>query len=71
MEYIAKFDFKIYADTPTLARIASGFLIKEIVERFAQKINSTLNPDRLLWFYSAHDYTIVNMLNSLGLFEVF
>lgn len=70
MEYIAKFDYKTYADTPQLARLKSGFLLKEMLERFSQKINSTLQPNRSVWFYSGHDVTILNMLNSLGLFEV-
>lgn len=70
MEYIAQFYHKIYADTPSLARIESGFLLREILERFSQKINSTLQPDRTLWFYSAHSITISFMLESLGLFKV-
>lgn len=70
MEYIATFDFKTYTDTPQLARLKSGFLIKEILEHFSQKVNSTLQPNRSVWFYSAHDITITNMLNSLGLYEV-
>lgn len=69
MEYIATFDYTLYADTPELARFASGFLIKEILDNFSQKANSTLNPDRSLWIYSGHDYSIVNALNSLGLFK--
>lgn len=69
MEYIAAFDFVLYADTPELARFASGFLIKEIVENILQKINATLHPNRSLWLYSGHDYTIANALNSFGLFK--
>ena len=71
MEYIATFDFKIFTDTPELARLKSGFLLKEILEHFSQKINSTLQPNRSLWLYSAHDITMTNLLNSLRLFEVF
>lgn len=70
MEYIAQFDYKTYADTPDLARLKSGFLLKEMLKHFSQKINSTLKPNRSLWLYSGHDLTILNMLNSLGLFEV-
>lgn len=69
MEYIGKFDFVLYASTPEMARFASGFLIKEILEHFTQKVNSTLNPDRVLWLYSGHDYSITNALNSFGLFK--
>lgn len=71
MEYIAKLLIKSNADTPELARLKSGFLIKEIMERFNQKISSTIQPDRSLWLYSAHDLTIANVLNAFGLFEVF
>lgn len=70
MEYIATFDYKTYADTPLLARLKSGFLLKEILEHFSKKVDSTLQPNRTLWLYSGHDITILNMLNSLGLFEV-
>lgn len=52
MEYIAKFDYKTYADTTQLARLKSGFLLKEIMDHFSQKINSTLKPDRSMWLYS-------------------
>lgn len=70
VDYIVKFSYRMYTDTKQLARLKSGFLLKEILEHFSQKANSTLSPDRSLWLYSAHDYTVSNMLNSLGLFEV-
>lgn len=57
--------------TPELARLTSGFLLKEILQRFDKKVDSTLQPNRSLWVYSGHDYTLVNLLNSLGLFKVF
>lgn len=69
MEYISAFDFVLYAATPELARFASGFLFKEILEKFTQKINATLDPDRVLWLYSGHDYSITNALNSFGLYK--
>lgn len=70
MEYIAKLHINSYAATPELARLKSGFLIKEIMERFKKKIDATLSPDRSLWLYSAHDYTIANMLNAFGVYKV-
>lgn len=69
MGYIAAFDYVLYSATPDLARFASGFLFKEILEHFTQKINATLDPDRSLWLYSGHDYSITNALNSLGMFN--
>lgn len=70
MEYIAKLHLKLFTDTKELAKLKSGFLIKEIMERFNRKTTSNLHPDRSLWLYSAHDITIGNVLNALGLFEV-
>lgn len=67
MEYIAQFDFKTYADTPELARLKSGFLLKEMLEHFTQKINSQLTPNRSLWLYSGHDLTILNMVNHIAI----
>lgn len=46
-------------------RIRSGFLIKEMLERFKAKQNGTLTPDRSLWMYSAHSSTITTLLNGL------
>lgn len=70
MEYIAGFHHKLGSATTELARLQSGYLIKEILDRFMQKINETLNPNRSLWLYSAHDITISYLMNSLGIFEV-
>lgn len=69
-EFCANYDFKIRANTPLLARLSIGFLVREMLEHFEQKMNSTLQSDRSLWLYSAHDTTIANVLNGLGLFEV-
>lgn len=69
-EWVANRDFQLQTNTPELARLKSGFLIREILDRFSQKMKSQLNPDRSLWLYSAHDTTVANILNALGLFEV-
>lgn len=70
LQQIAIFYYKMGSDNKKLARLQSGFLIREMFERFGQKINSTLKPNRSLWLYSAHDLTIISMLNSLKVFEV-
>lgn len=57
-------------NTKLLARLKVGFLIREIFARFTMKKDSTLTPNRVLWMYSAHDETIINVLNALNLFEV-
>lgn len=38
--------------------------------RFKKKSSSSLDPNRSLWIYAAHDLTIVNILNALNLFDV-
>lgn len=69
-EFLMKFYFIIFTQTTEMKRLKSGFLLKEILDRFTNKTQSTLTPDRNLWMYFAHDITLSNMLNSLGLFEV-
>lgn len=70
MEYIASYIFKLGSASPRLSKLKSGYLLKEMIQRFEQKINSTLQPDRSLWLLSGHDFTISNLLESLGMFEV-
>lgn len=70
LEWISNFAFEEATNTKELARLKSGFLLREILDRFNAKANSTLTPNRSIWLYSAHDLTIANMLNSLNLFEV-
>lgn len=67
---LAAKSFQTNTSTPELARLKSGFLIREILNRFTNKIESKLMPDRSIWIYSAHDSTIASVLNSLALFEV-
>lgn len=47
----------------------SGPLLDEIVTRMYGKKNGTLNPNRMLWIYSAHDFTILNLLNAMKLYD--
>lgn len=72
MEKIALIRLKYPTGTKLLARLKSGFLLKEMIEHFSQKINATLEPsDRVLWFYSGHErfcfYIIISMQNKLQL----
>lgn len=70
LEKMAAFWFSMESGTKLLARIRSGFLLKEMLERFTMKKDSKLSPNRKLWIYSAHDTTVAGLLNTLGLFEV-
>lgn len=59
------FAYKTY--TPLLARLKSGPLLKEILMNFD---NKSLSKEKTnLWIYSAHDTTVANMLNTLGVFK--
>lgn len=69
-EYISISWYGLFTQTTEMKRLRSGFLLKEIFDRFTNKTLSTLSPDRNLWLYFAHDITISNMLNSLGLYKV-
>lgn len=62
--------FQFTSNTTDIKRLKSGFLIREMLKHFTEKTESKLKPDRSLWMYSGHDYTIVNLLSALGAFEV-
>lgn len=70
MTYISDFTFSISTYTRQLARLKTGPLVKDMLERFVDKSKGKLNPDRSVWIYSAHDTTVANLLNTLKLFEV-
>lgn len=70
MEQISLAFYKAITGTPEMARNRGGFLIKDMLKNFSQKINPTQQANRSLQLYSAHDVTLANVLNSLGLFEV-
>lgn len=68
LEYFSAIDMMVETHTTELKKIRSGFLLKEMLNRFKDMI---ISPNgRLLWIYSAHDITIVNFLNSLNVYEV-
>lgn len=70
MKWVSARSFASNTNTNTLARLKTGFLLKDILDRFANKTAANLLPDRKLWVYSGHDTTIANVLNTLGLFEL-
>lgn len=70
LEYLATHFYSIFTHSTEMKKLRAGFLLKEILDRFKEKTQSLLSPDRTLWMYFAHDTTIANVLNSLGLFEV-
>lgn len=69
-KYLAEFYFAMYTQTTLMKTLRMGYLLKEILDRSENKTMSSLNPDRSLWMYFAHDNTIVDLLNGLGVYEV-
>lgn len=70
MKYIREVNYKIKS-IPQLVRLKTGFLIKDIFDRFSQKMDGTLKPtNRTLWVYSGHSTTIKLLFNGLGLSSV-
>lgn len=67
---LSAFEGWTYIGTCEMSRLYSGFLLREIVERFTLKSEGALKPNRTLWLYSAHDETLTGFLNLLGLFDV-
>lgn len=69
-EDLANFVSTIFTRTSKFKQLRAGFLAKEILDRSRQKMLSKLSPDRSMWMYFAHSSTINDMLNSLGLQQV-
>lgn len=53
-----------------MAKFMTGFLLKDILDRFTLKTQDSLSPNRKLWMYSSHDLTLFSLLRSLDLLEV-
>lgn len=70
LQQITEFWFRSFTATPALARLRAGYFLKELLENFTNKTLGTLSPDRTFFMYSAHDVTLVNILNSLKLYDV-
>jgi lysosomal acid phosphatase len=66
---VSGLSFAVKTYTPVLARLKTGPLLKEILTHFKDKTEKKLTPDRSYWVYSAHDTTVANVLNTLGVFK--
>lgn len=53
-----------------MGRLKAGFLLREILNRSREKSEGAKSLPQKFWMYSAHDVTVANVLNTLGLFEV-
>lgn len=71
LTFISNFAFSINTHTRKLARLKTGPLLKDVLNRFEIKHKKQLKPDRNVFIYSAHDTTVANLLNTLKLFQVY
>lgn len=69
-EYISAVSYESSTYYTEQKKQRAGFLIKEILDRFTNKTLSLLKPDRSLWIYAIHSTGMVNLLNSLNVFDV-
>jgi lysosomal acid phosphatase len=69
LKEISGLSFAVQTYTPTLARLKTGLLLREILTIYDNKTRGTLTPNRRFWMYSAHDTTVANMLNTLNVFK--
>lgn len=69
-EFLALERLKSATETTEMKKIKSGYLLEEILDRFTNKTQSILSPDRSVWLYFGHETTIANMLNTLGIYKV-
>lgn len=59
-----------FSSTTEMKKLSIGFLLREILDRFKTlQITSLAEPEQKLWLYSAHDYTIANLMNALHVFD--
>lgn len=70
LERVAIAWFAIEASTVELQKFKIGYLLKEMLGHFTDKLQSTLRPDRSLWMYSAHDFQLIYILEALELYWV-
>nr|CAD7574173.1 unnamed protein product [Timema californicum] len=56
--------------TKDLQKYSIGRLLGDMVLHMTQKRHQKLHPDRILFLYSAHEFTVANLLHSLGVWEV-
>lgn len=61
-----------FIGTREISRFSSGFLLREMIERFYKKIDTKnrMEPNRNMWLYSGQDNTITGLLNLLDLLQV-
>lgn len=67
---VAKFEAFNKVGSREMSRISNGFLLREIIERFYERIGGSLKLNRNLWLYAAHDITIIGLMTLLNIVDV-
>lgn len=69
MRPLAERSYTLFTETHLMKRIKGGAFLTEILKKMQNKRRKNLNPDRKIFLYSAHDVTLVNVMNSLGILD--
>lgn len=69
MKDIAKTGAETATMTPIMKRLTGGQLLKEIIDLTRAEQDHTLKPEREFYIYSGHDFTIVNLMNTLNVYS--
>ncbi|VVC27957.1 Histidine phosphatase superfamily,Histidine phosphatase superfamily, clade-2 [Cinara cedri] len=60
-----------YSKTDLMKKLRSGKLIGEIVRLMRDKMDGRLNPDRKMFAYFSHEQTLIDLLHTLGMKNLF
>ncbi|KAJ8937380.1 hypothetical protein NQ314_011928, partial [Rhamnusium bicolor] len=68
IRHLAIMDYNVSTATPELKRLASGFLIKKILDDTSKKIGGDEYKETKVFLYSAHESNVASILRFLGIF---
>lgn len=66
---LAERSYTLFTETNLMKRIRGGAFLTEILTKMQNKRKRNLSPDRKIFLYSAHDVTLVNVMNALGILD--
>lgn len=69
LEPLAERSYSLFTETNLMKKVKGGAFLTEIHTNMIDKRRRNLNPDRKIFLYSAHDVTLVNVMNSLGILD--
>ncbi|XP_067619641.1 lysosomal acid phosphatase isoform X2 [Eurosta solidaginis] len=66
---LAARSYSFYTETNLMKKVKGGTFLAEIIKKMENKRRKNLNPDRKIFLYSAHDITLVNIMNTLNILD--